>query len=1346
MRGSGGGDMKYRAFISYSQKDKSWARRIHRAIERYKVPADLLIDTVDQGRRVGKVFLDTEEKKAATSIDELLKAAIRGSECLIVVCSPNAVASRFVNEEISYFKSHNPGGKILPVIIGGEPNARDAGDEDNEAFPLALVRRVDADGTITEDREEPFAADARPGKDGFARVKAQLIAGILNIDFDALWKREERATRRRALVFQGLAATMTLVAGIAVFGLWAALSNFAERTQRESFRLAELSIEATTEGDATRGLLLALEASYLQPGSLEQADPLALQAAAYAARQINPYTSLGAIDLPWDASDRKISISGDDQIVGILHDRASIFDLGDCAARCREIQLDLSVLDQIVAIGTADRIRVSSDGKYAAVGGTRGEYARWTVVYSIEECLGLNSCENLSPTLLGLGVFIGVSNEKLLFASVDSRGVISDFEGFRLVSIDMNRPETFMSCRAANDLDFDEEDGREARRIFPLTDCGDVLPWRGTLPETGASPDNLLRQSRVIPRQYDPSNWILDKDGDTLAVQVYQAQDNAQRLSPVSPYRLWDLPRDQLSIEYHLLDLQSCFEQPTCFDFFDEGRTSPLILTNNQERHWFFSDGLVFYGHYDPFAEEKIFQGRWTNTSLCIPQSCPIYEVNLDLSQIGSAFLPFIRAAQYQNHILVDAGEQSLIFDLRMCESIDVCGPAYAISGDDFIALGSLAKFSGLNDYVYPSMGVCEQMLAIPICPPALLSTEALRALSYAGGSGDLIVWETEYDEVAVSRVPDLAGNGQFRSLIQFWQSGAANVSAKEVPGGILFEVGATRSRLNLSTAGRYGNDVDGARSFPGAAVLDRPKTWVFVPLTSCVSGSGCDAFYLSAERELESGGVAFDPTSRRLALPTKEGLVVVWSLNSCEPSNCQPTTYIAPSSYPLRSIQMSRLAFAEGGQELIVVDARFRSEQNSSYLPPVFTGRRLELGGIEFGSAIRADAISRESFSFSWPCAFARLSEEAVCQASSQSIEATLDTIAPLNSGDFHIAADGRGIQIRIASHWGGPNYAEISSTSDGCEADCELGINLDLALNLSDQAGEVILSQSGRSIFEPRRGHLRRYDLSDCRSGECIPDIFNYSLPAGYRSLFSYDGLNSTWASDDVLIGQDPGDASRIFLIDISSCQNSLCSPVFVEAGTILHVDFDANLIIARKSLRGARSLNYEILQIDECLGGSCTGRPNFGSIALAQAHSRINRTLTRIKASRSPLDMPRMSSQEFSWIPVLSNDELFSLQFLEDVFAGGDGDNFRVVRLVQSDHGAVVGDPTVGSRFCGALPPGRHNLTPRERSRASLPDEILDGPCDRPGTFFGKDQLEALGDWISARSQALSEETAR
>ncbi len=107
---------RFRAFISYSQKDKSQARRLHRALEAYRVPAG--IDA--RGRKakilkLGRFFRDEEELGAASDLGSALQGAIADSENLIVVCSPHAAKSRWVNEEIIHFKRTGRADRIFAV-------------------------------------------------------------------------------------------------------------------------------------------------------------------------------------------------------------------------------------------------------------------------------------------------------------------------------------------------------------------------------------------------------------------------------------------------------------------------------------------------------------------------------------------------------------------------------------------------------------------------------------------------------------------------------------------------------------------------------------------------------------------------------------------------------------------------------------------------------------------------------------------------------------------------------------------------------------------------------------------------------------------------------------------------------------------------------------------------------------------------------------------------------------------------------------------------------------------------------------------------------------------------------
>jgi hypothetical protein len=156
--------IRYRAFLSYSHRDTAWGKWLHSALEGYRVDKDLLGRDTPVGRvpkTLRPIFRDREDFSAGHSLTEQTIAALEASQFLIVVCSPNAAQSPYVNEEIRRFKLLGRGDRVIPVIVDGEP-----GDRARECFPPALRFKVRLDGRLTEEREEPIAADARPQADG----------------------------------------------------------------------------------------------------------------------------------------------------------------------------------------------------------------------------------------------------------------------------------------------------------------------------------------------------------------------------------------------------------------------------------------------------------------------------------------------------------------------------------------------------------------------------------------------------------------------------------------------------------------------------------------------------------------------------------------------------------------------------------------------------------------------------------------------------------------------------------------------------------------------------------------------------------------------------------------------------------------------------------------------------------------------------------------------------------------------------------------------------------------------------------------------------------------------------
>ncbi|HVX04943.1 MAG TPA: TIR domain-containing protein [Rhodanobacteraceae bacterium] len=242
----------YRAFISYSHRDKVWADWLHKALETYRVPSRLVGTTTAHGtipRRLIPVFRDRDELASATDLGRKVNEALAQSENLIVICSPAAATSRWVNEEVLAYKRMGRAERIFCLIIDGEPDATDLrGRESEECFCPALRFATDADGRPTNERIEPIAADARPGKDGKANAKLKLIAGMLDVGFDALKQREQhRRMRRMAMVTAAALAVMAVTIVLAIAALFARheaviARQAAERRQKQAEGLVDFML------------------------------------------------------------------------------------------------------------------------------------------------------------------------------------------------------------------------------------------------------------------------------------------------------------------------------------------------------------------------------------------------------------------------------------------------------------------------------------------------------------------------------------------------------------------------------------------------------------------------------------------------------------------------------------------------------------------------------------------------------------------------------------------------------------------------------------------------------------------------------------------------------------------------------------------------------------------------------------------------------------------------------------------------------------------------------------------------------------------------------------------------
>lgn len=262
---------RYIAFLSYSHHDSDTAGWLHEALEEFQVPKRLVGTLTDQGavpKRLTPIFRDRHELAAAGDLGEEIEEAIAGSRFLIVLCSPHAAQSRWIDEEIACFKKMHREDRILAAIVDGEPFASDMeGREAQECFPPALRVHYDRRGRPTAQRAEPIAADLRPSGDGRHTGLLKLVAGLLGVGLDDLVQREERRRQKRLY-----AVTAASVAGM----LFASGLAYTAIDARDEAR------DQRREADKLVGFMLGDLRQKLEPiGRLDVLDSVGQRALAY---------------------------------------------------------------------------------------------------------------------------------------------------------------------------------------------------------------------------------------------------------------------------------------------------------------------------------------------------------------------------------------------------------------------------------------------------------------------------------------------------------------------------------------------------------------------------------------------------------------------------------------------------------------------------------------------------------------------------------------------------------------------------------------------------------------------------------------------------------------------------------------------------------------------------------------------------------------------------------------------------------------------------------------------------------------------------------------------------------
>lgn len=239
-------NMRHDAFISYSRKDKTFAMRLQRALARYTPPRELGLPH----RRLD-VFRD-EEDFTGGEYYQSLDRHLQDSSKLIVLCSPAARSSEFVNDEVRRFASARGAQHIVPLLIAGIPNNEATPEQQAQmAFPDALCAAM----------KMPLAADYRGFDPRRSRVDRgpweaswyTTLANLYDLSRAEIEQREKKRRARRRRIASSIAAVALAVLSGLSFTAWKQRQDaIRQQAVADARFLAGRAVAAPSQGASRR--------------------------------------------------------------------------------------------------------------------------------------------------------------------------------------------------------------------------------------------------------------------------------------------------------------------------------------------------------------------------------------------------------------------------------------------------------------------------------------------------------------------------------------------------------------------------------------------------------------------------------------------------------------------------------------------------------------------------------------------------------------------------------------------------------------------------------------------------------------------------------------------------------------------------------------------------------------------------------------------------------------------------------------------------------------------------------------------------------------------------------------
>jgi tetratricopeptide (TPR) repeat protein len=200
----------YDAFISYSHaKDKPIASALQSVIQKLGKPW--------YRRRALRVFRDDTSLSATPGLWPAIEQALGQSRYFILLASPEAAVSKWVNKEVTHWLDHNSIDTLLIGVTDGElawdETTGDFVARENMPLPPALAGRFVAEPKWIHLRAYRYGADKGDAK--FTELAADFAAAISDTPKEDLLSQEVRQQRRALTLAWSAVVSLVLATGAA---------------------------------------------------------------------------------------------------------------------------------------------------------------------------------------------------------------------------------------------------------------------------------------------------------------------------------------------------------------------------------------------------------------------------------------------------------------------------------------------------------------------------------------------------------------------------------------------------------------------------------------------------------------------------------------------------------------------------------------------------------------------------------------------------------------------------------------------------------------------------------------------------------------------------------------------------------------------------------------------------------------------------------------------------------------------------------------------------------------------------------------------------------------------------